>query len=353
MDLLGVFKEKIGFLKIKKYLNPPYTDPATRDPRIGCGLATSSPARGLAPIGCRRRSGGMSCGSARCMQACGRDGSGLATADLGGLATATPACGPPCTKQFPCFISDPRCLTKCPEEKRRRGMTSPAAELHDAWATGQNGITSRNPLGFLGSKGRKTEGGGRRGEVVASVGAATSVQRRCWCPFPLQRRVNARAMACAGKRGRRVNDTARLGVGRRRGIAAGDAAKLGPAPWVAAGKASAVGTSARVRGSSERWQGVHLATKRAVLPPATACAKYPTTMRPWRRGRPKHGDEARRKKKGPKVQPRLRVGVRASWGARWRESVVPARTRARTRTRRCGVANASSTARRTMARRTD
>jgi hypothetical protein len=83
-------------------------------------------------------------------------------------------------------------------------MTPPAAKLHGAWATGQNGITSRDPLGLLGSKGRKTEGGGRRGEVVAGVGAATSALRRCWCSSPVQRRVNARAMACAGKRVCRV-----------------------------------------------------------------------------------------------------------------------------------------------------
>jgi hypothetical protein len=50
-------------------------------------------------------------------------------------------------------------------------------KLHGAWATGQNGITSRNLLGLLGSRGRKTEGGGRRGEVVAGVGATTSARR--------------------------------------------------------------------------------------------------------------------------------------------------------------------------------
>jgi hypothetical protein len=53
-------------------------------------------------------------------------------------------------------------------------MTSPAANPHDAWATGSYRITSRDPLGLLGSKERKLEGGGRRGEVVAGVGTATS-----------------------------------------------------------------------------------------------------------------------------------------------------------------------------------
>jgi hypothetical protein len=117
-------------------------------------------------------------------------------------------------------------------------------ELHGAWATSQNGVTSRNPLGLLGSKGRKTEGGGRRGEVVAGVGAATSARQQCWCPFPVRWRVNARAMVCAVKHARRVKVTARLGVGRNKGVAAGD----GPAPWVVMSMASAVGTRACVRG---------------------------------------------------------------------------------------------------------
>jgi hypothetical protein len=52
------------------------------------------------------------------------------------------------------------------------------AKPHDAWATGPCWITSRDPLGSLGSKERKLEGGGRRGEVDAGVGTATSVRRR-------------------------------------------------------------------------------------------------------------------------------------------------------------------------------
>jgi hypothetical protein len=61
MDLLGFFKEKIRFLKIRIHLNPPYTDPATRDPRIA-GAAWSLAALRMAwpplaaagdPAGCR------------------------------------------------------------------------------------------------------------------------------------------------------------------------------------------------------------------------------------------------------------------------------------------------------------
>jgi hypothetical protein len=123
-------------------------------------------------------------------------------------------------------------------------------ELHGAWATGQNGITSRDPLGLLDSKGHKTEGGGRRGVVVAGVGAATSARRRCWSPFPVRWRANTCAKACARKRARRVIDTARLVVGRNRAIAAGNTAEPGPAPWAAVSTASAVGTRACVRGSA-------------------------------------------------------------------------------------------------------
>jgi hypothetical protein len=96
-------------------------------------------------------------------------------------------------------------------------MTSPAAKLHGAWATGHYGITSRDPFGLLGSKGRKIEGGCRRGEVVAGVGVAASARRQCWCPFPVRRRANARARACAGVHARRLKDTSRLGVGRKKG----------------------------------------------------------------------------------------------------------------------------------------
>jgi hypothetical protein len=57
-------------------------------------------------------------------------------------------------------------------------MTSLAAKPHGAWATGPYGITSRDPLGSMGSKERKLEGGGRRGKVDVGVGTATSARRR-------------------------------------------------------------------------------------------------------------------------------------------------------------------------------
>jgi hypothetical protein len=53
-------------------------------------------------------------------------------------------------------------------------------ESHDAWATGQNGASTRNPLGLLGSK------GARPGVVAVAVrlssvwGAAMPACRRCW-----------------------------------------------------------------------------------------------------------------------------------------------------------------------------
>jgi hypothetical protein len=106
-----------------------------------------------------------------------------------------------------------------------------------------------------------------------------------------------------GKCTRRVNVTARLGVGCDRGVAAGNAAEPGPAPWVTTSRASAVGTRVCVRGSGggKRVRG---GQGSGVSPPfATVCARYPATARLWRRGRPKHGGESRRKRKGPKVQP--------------------------------------------------
>jgi hypothetical protein len=121
---------------------------------------------------------------------------------------------------------------------------------------------------------------------------------------------------------------ARLGVGRKGGDAAGTATELGPAPWVAAGKATAVGTNAcarKLRPAARRALG---GQEDGALPPATACAKHPTTARPWRRGRKKHTLEARRKKRDQRSSLAFRVSVRTCWGARWRESVVPARTRA-------------------------
>jgi hypothetical protein len=57
-------------------------------------------------------------------------------------------------------------------------MTSSAVKPHDAWATGPCWITSRDPLGSLGSKERNLEGGGHRDEVDACVGTATSARQR-------------------------------------------------------------------------------------------------------------------------------------------------------------------------------
>jgi hypothetical protein len=141
-------------------------------------------------------------------------------------------------------------------------------------------------------------------------------------------RVNARARACAWVRARRVNNMARLGVGRKGGDAAGTAAELGPASGVATGKATAVGTNAgarKLRPAARRALGDQ---EDGALPPVTTCAKHPTTTRPWRRGRQKRTLEALRKKRDQRSSLAFRVGVRACWGARWRESVVPTRTRA-------------------------
>jgi hypothetical protein len=189
----------------------------------------------------------------------------------------------------------------------------------------------KGPPWVVGLEGTRTRGWwpsrrGRRRCGRGDIGAAAVLGRWCGCPFPVPRCVNTRVRACAGVRACRANGTARLGVGRKGGDEAGNAAELEPAPWVAAGKATAVGISARAR-KLRPVARCALGDQESGAPSfATTCAKHPTTARPWRRGRQKCGGEARRKKKGPKVQPRLQVGVHACWGARWRESVVPART---------------------------
>jgi hypothetical protein len=103
--------------------------------------------------------------------------------------------------------------------------------------------------------------------------------------------------------------------------------ELRPVPWVAAGKATVAGTNACV------WKRRPVA--RCALGDqedgapfsVTACAKHPTTARPWRRGQQERNLEARRKKRGQRPSLAFRVGVRACWGARRREGIVPARTR--------------------------
>jgi hypothetical protein len=85
-------------------------------------------------------------------------------------------------------------------------MASPAAKLHGALAIGPNRITSRGSPWVAGSKGRATKGDGRRGEVVAGVGATTSARWQCSaggaCALSGRRRVIARARVCAWVRTR-------------------------------------------------------------------------------------------------------------------------------------------------------
>jgi hypothetical protein len=76
---------------------------------------------------------------------------------------------------------------------------------------------------------------------------------------------------------------------------------------------------------------------------ASTCAKQPTMARPWRRGRQERNLEVRRKKRGQRPSLASRVKVRACWGARLCEGDVPARTHARTRTRRRRVTSAATT----------
>jgi hypothetical protein len=172
--------------------------------------------------------------------------------------------------------------------------------------------------------------GGRRGEAVAGAGAATSARRWCWCPFLARWRVNALALACAGERARRVRVMARLGAGRDRGVAAGNAAEPGPTPWVAASSALAVGSRVRVRRSAGGKACVWRSRERRLFPPF---------LRPRARGsRPRRGHGgvavlnaaaspgAREKRPRSSLAPGVDVCV--CWGARWRKGVGSAWLRA-------------------------
>jgi hypothetical protein len=164
---------------------------------------------------------------------------------------------------------------------------------------------------------------------------------------------DTRAMACAGERARKVTTTASEGVGRDRGVAAGNAAEPGSTPWVAASTAPAVGSRVRARGSAggkvcSRWP-----KKRCLSPsPLRPCARG-TRPRQGRSGAavPNAAVSPTREKRGPRFSLAPGVDMRACWGARWRGGVGFAWPRARTRARtaRRGVADASGTARRTTA----
>jgi hypothetical protein len=173
------------------------------------------------------------------------------------------------------------------------------------------------------------------------VGTATLAQQRCWCPFLVRWRVNARAMVCAGKRARRVKVTARLGVGHNRGVAAGDTAEPGPAPWVATSMASAVGTRACVRGPAGGKACTWWSRERhsPSLRPRARLTR-PRSGR-GRAARPILGGESRHKRKGPKVQP-----CPPGWRARVLGCTMAREHRARMVTRANASANANSARRR-------
>jgi hypothetical protein len=121
---------------------------------------------------------------------------------------------------------------------------------------------------LLGSKGARTVVGGRRGEAVACVGAATSARRRYSVDG---------AGALSGQKARDVRARARAWVRMRVGVSD---TGLGPA-LVENGRrggaqAGAMGgggqddrswAQTRVSGSGGRWRSVHSPVKRAALPP--------------------------------------------------------------------------------------
>jgi hypothetical protein len=147
----------------------------------------------------------------------------------------------------------------------------------------------------------------------------------------VRRRANLRVRVCAWVR--TVVGDERLGL--RSGVCCKEAAWR--RPWRSSGRLQGwrrtrqpqLGTNARVCGSDGRWRGVHSTTKKDGAPSsATACTKQAPTERPWRRGRQERNIEVRRKKRGQRPSFTIRARARACWGARLRESDMPARARA-------------------------
>jgi hypothetical protein len=115
MDLLGFFKEEIRFLKIKIRLNPPplYRSSHTGSPdRVWLGLQQPCawPSHHWLPQ--RIRPGVVRPGAVQASMWPRREW--LAAADPGGLATATPASGPPCTKRLLWFQRCPKVFDEMP-----------------------------------------------------------------------------------------------------------------------------------------------------------------------------------------------------------------------------------------------
>jgi hypothetical protein len=134
----------------------------------------------------------------------------------------------------------------------------------------------------------------------------------------------ARERTCDGVRQaahtRKVTTTASVGVGRDRGVAAGNATEPGSTSWVAATTASAVGSRVCVRDSA----GGKVCSWR----PRKRCL-CPSPLRPCARGtRPRRGRggaavlnaaaSPTREKKGPRSSLAPGVDLRTCWGARWR-----------------------------------
>jgi hypothetical protein len=214
----------------------------------------------------------MQCNAVWCRQACGSRKEWWAAPDPGGLATATPACGPPCANRPRGFTCDPRCSTQSIKGIRRRGMVSPAVKPHTAWATDPFWPTSRDPPRVAGLEGTQPrKGGDRRGVVDAGAGTTASARRRYAAggrvPSLVRRRASLCARTCAWVRTRvEVSDSGlgpALAVNRRRG---GDHGVAQAGAMGGGGQGNRSRAQTRVCGSSGRWRGVHSPTKRTTLP---------------------------------------------------------------------------------------
>jgi hypothetical protein len=147
MDLLGFFKGKICFLKLKYVKTFPYTDPAARDPRIASAawhhVARARLARHWLPHGIRPgavRPGTVQASMWPWTGVVSRSGSWRIGCGYAGM-------WPHVHRPTRAYNSDPRCSTKCLQGRRRREMTSPAAGPTAPGRLAKTGRLLGTPLG--------------------------------------------------------------------------------------------------------------------------------------------------------------------------------------------------------------
>jgi hypothetical protein len=196
-----------------------------------------------------------------------------------------------------------------PRRKTAARIDLAGNESHDAWASGQRGVTTRIPLG---SWARRVQG---RESVAVAVNPAPARTRR------RRRGVGVGAGALSGQEARDMRARARAWV--RMHIGVTDTG-LGPARIENGRRRRSLGrrhgwrrTRRPQLGTNTRGWKRRPVAKRALAgqeggapSSAFACARQPSTARPWRRGRQEWKLEVRRTREreragdGPRRRPR-------------------------------------------------